>query len=291
MLVAEVDAASVLHVLEDRATITRLGRGVDRTQRLDSAAIDRTLEVLREYATTAAKWGATTTAVGTSALRDAENRDEFLVPAQRILGCPIQAIAGVREAELTFRGALEGIDVGHEPITVVDLGGGSTEIIVGAAGGIVQRASLDIGSVRLHERHQLSAPVSEAQAQAVRKDVRAMLAASEISPAPRMLAIAGTATTLAAMFFEVSPYDPTRVHGQRLTAPQLGSQVRRLLASSLPVRKTMAGLDPQRADVIAAGALILQELLDWSASGELVVSDGGVRFGLAREALAQIGPD
>ncbi len=288
MLVAEIDAANALHVLEDRAAITRLGRGVDRTGRLDDAAIERALTALRSFAEIARDWRAPIVAVGTSALRDATNRDLFLAPARALLGCEIRAIGGVEEAELTFRGALEGIVVGDDPITVVDVGGGSTEIIVGAAGAVVDRISLDIGSVRMHERHGLGAPTDPAHVRALRNDVRRILASTSIRPAPRLLAIAGTATTAAAMVGGVDPYDPTRVHGQRITREQLGQQLQRLLESSLAARRQIKGLHPDRADVIAAGVLILDELLGWASVSELIVSDGGVRFGLARAALGAI---
>lgn len=287
MLVAEIDAANAFKVLEDRATITRLGRGVDQTRQLDAAAIARTLEALRAYADTAKRWDASVVAVGTSALRDAANRDAFLAPAAAIVGCRIHAIDGAREAELTFRGALEGIDAGSEPITVVDVGGGSTEIIVGAQGAVAERVSLNFGSVRLHERYQLTAPVTGVQADAVRNDVRLQLTSLGMVPAPRVVAVAGTATTLASMALGVGSYDPVRVHGQRLTRAQLGVQLNRLLRSSIAERQGMVGLLPERADVIAAGALILDELMSWSGANEFVVSDGGVRFGLAREALGQ----
>lgn len=292
MLVAEFGAANALRVLDDRATITRLGRGVDRTRRLAPDGIERTLGVLAGYVELARRWSAPVVAVGTSAIRDADNRDEFLAPAERILGCRIQTISGGREAELTFQGALDGIDVGSEPLTVVDIGGGSTEIIVGAAGVVRHRTSLDFGSVRMHERHGMSAPASLEQQRALRDEVRTMLAVGvTFAPVPRLLAIAGTATTLAAIAGEVDPYDRARVHGARVTRDVLGAQVQQLAACSIDERCHIVGLDPARADVIATGAIILEELLRWSGADELTVSDGGVRFGLAREALGRVGVD
>lgn len=291
MLVAEVDAANVFRVLEDGANITRLGRGVDRTNRLDGAAIERTLSVLRSYAETARRWNAPIVAVGTSAVRDASNRDAFLRPAEALLGCEIRAIGGVEEAELTFLGAVEGIPIGDKPITVVDVGGGSTEIIVGVDGAIRDRVSLNIGSVRMHERHGLGAPTSASQIDAVRDDVQRILAGAAIVPTPRILAIAGTATTIAAMVSEIEPYDPVRIHGAEVTREDLGAQVQRLVHSTIAERKQIRGLHPDRADVIAAGAIILEEILAWSGASTLIASDGGVRFGLARAALAKIGAD
>ena len=291
MLLAEVEPDGRLRVLQDLATITRLGRGVDRTKHLDEAAIERTLAVLRDYASRAQACGAKVVAVGTSALRDALNRDAFLKPAEAILGCQIQAIAGALEAELTFLGALEGIEVGPLPLTVVDVGGGSTEIIVGSNGVIRDRISLDVGSVRMHERHKLAAPMTDEQMRSLRSEIRAELSRVPFDVAPRLLAIAGTATTLSAMAQAIDPYDPARVHGSRLSAGQLREQTTRLATATLDERKRFRGLHPDRADVIAAGAVILEELLAWTQAPELIVSDGGVRFGLARRSLAQNSAD
>lgn len=291
MLVAEAGPSGGLVALEDHAVITRLGRGVDRTRRLDETAVSRTLDVLRGYTQIAARYGAEVVAVGTSALRDAENRDAFLVPAQEILGCHVQAIGGDREAALTFLGAVEGIEVGKAPITVVDIGGGSTEIVIGADGEIAERVSLDMGSVRLHERHGVTAPATADQIAAVRRDVRALLRGSTLEPVPRVLAIAGTATTFAAMVGEVEPYDARRVHGMRLAAAELHRQLDHLARCTLEERRRIRGLHPDRADVILTGGLILDEVLSWAGAAELVVSDGGVRYGLAREALGVQPPD
>jgi exopolyphosphatase/guanosine-5'-triphosphate,3'-diphosphate pyrophosphatase len=171
MLVSEVGAANALVRLEDRATITRLGRGVDRTGRLDSVAVDGTLQALQEYRRCADTWFAEIVAVGTSALRDAENRDDFLLPAQSILGVAVEVVAGEREAGLTFCGALEGRAAGADNLMGVDIGGGSTEFVLGKGNSIEHRVSVNLGSVRMHERCALAAPAGPRQVAALRAEI------------------------------------------------------------------------------------------------------------------------
>lgn len=289
MFVAEVGAANALVGLEDRATITRLGRGVDRTGRLDPVAVEETLQVLRQYRSCADNWCAEIVAVGTSALRDAENRDDFLLPAQSILGVAVEVVAGEREAGLTFGGALEGMAAEVDNLMVVDIGGGSTELVLGNGNVMGRRVSLNLGSVRLHERYGLSAPAGLTHIAALRAEVASALRRTGLEPPRRLVATAATATTLAAMHLGLRHYDRERIHGIQLTAKALSFQVDRLLCASLEERNQMAGLDPKRADVLPVGALILEEIVRWCGCDALVVSDGGVRYGLAREALEKFG--
>lgn len=289
MLVAEVGAANELVRLEDRATITRLGRGVDRSGRLDPVAVHATLHALRQYRNCADAWTADLVAVGTSALRDADNRDDFLLPAQAILGVAVEVVAGEREAALTFCGALEGLATDGDHLMVVDIGGGSTEFVLGEGNAIGHRVSVNLGSVRMHERYGLSAPAESSHVAALRADVASMLRRTGLEPPPRLVATAATATTLAAMHLGLRQYDRERIHGMQLTAEALSAQVDRLLGASMHERHQMAGLDPQRADVIPVGALILEEVVRWCGCDVVVVSDGGVRYGLAREALEKFG--
>lgn len=289
MLVAEVGAANAFVTLENRATITRLGRGVGRTGRLSPVAVETTLQTLRQYRSCADAWNAEIVAVGTSALRDAENRDDFLLPARSTLGVAVEVAAGDREAALTFRGALEGMKVSADALMVVDIGGGSTEFVLGKGNAMGHRVSVNLGSLRMHEQYGLSAPVESSQVTALRAEVASMLRHTGLQPPKRLIATAATATTLAAMHLGLRQYDRERIHGMQLTADALSAHVNRLLCASLEERYQMAGLDPKRADVIPVGALILEEVVRWCGSDVVVVSDGGVRYGLAREALEKFG--
>jgi exopolyphosphatase/guanosine-5'-triphosphate,3'-diphosphate pyrophosphatase len=289
LLIAEATPEGPRAVLE-RATITRLGEGVDRTRMLAPAARERTLRCLESYAEDMRAFGANTrAAVGTSALRDAEGGGDFTREVANVIGVAPQVIDGMREAALTFRGALSGLAVRGD-LTVFDVGGGSTEIVQGTRGEAARAdssVSLDIGSVRLFERHVTSDPPSQHDLARVRADIDAALESAPRAQTPRILVgVAGTVTTLASIALELADYDPARVHGFVLTRSVVADVARKLERLSLPERRTLRGLDPKRADVIVAGALIVERVMDRANASELVVSDRGVRWGLAEELLA-----
>jgi exopolyphosphatase/guanosine-5'-triphosphate,3'-diphosphate pyrophosphatase len=293
LLVAERRGGALVPILE-RATITRLGRGVDATRQLDAEAVEATLACLAGYAEDIARAGVTRVgAVGTSAMRDARGGDDFRARAGALLGEAPRVISGPEEAALTFAGALTGLAL-TGPVVVFDLGGGSTEIIRGRAGDdeVVERAvSLDVGAVRLTERHLHADPPRSEEQEAVRADARAALA--ELTEgwrtpavAPLVVGVAGTVTTLAAYALGVVPYDAGRVHGARLTAAAISASRAALARMPLAERRAVPAIEPKRADVIVAGALIVEEVLAWAGAAELVVSDRGVRWGLARQLAA-----
>jgi exopolyphosphatase/guanosine-5'-triphosphate,3'-diphosphate pyrophosphatase len=288
LLVAEGDGADLRRV-HDACTITRLGQGVDRTGVLADAAVERTLACLAGYAGVARDLGVERiAAVGTSAMRDARGGERFLEAAERLLGVRPEVVSGEREAALTFDGALVGLGI-EGPVAVFDVGGGSTEVIVGrtdAAGGHIDRAvSLDIGSVRLTERHVHGDPPAEAELAAVRADVDTALASAPGVAGTPLVGVAGTVTTLAAISLELERYVGAAVHGTRLAREELG-RLRALLAGMpLAERRAVRGLEPNRADVIVAGAAIVEAVCAWAGARALTVSDGGVRWGVAR-ALA-----
>jgi exopolyphosphatase/guanosine-5'-triphosphate,3'-diphosphate pyrophosphatase len=292
LLVAEQRGAELVPV-EERATVTRLGQGVDRTRALAPEAIERTLACLRDYA--AVLRGARAErldVVGTSAMRDAQGGAAFVERARDLLGVAPRVVSGEEEAALSFEGALAGLELGDGAVTVFDVGGGSTEIIRGHASGSVRDAiSLQVGSVRLTERHLASDPPSAAELARVREDVRAALATAPGAPTGTLVGVAGTVTTIAAVANGVAPYDGSRVHGARVDAATLGRTLERLAGAPLALRRQISGLDPARADVVVAGTVLVQELLAWafpgaggapSADASFVASDRGVRWGLAR---------
>lgn len=286
LLVARLDDRGRLVPLIDRATVTGLGRGVDRRGTLSPEAVQTALRVLRDYADQARATGARSIrAVGTSALRDARDATAFLEPASAIVGSPVEVITGAREAELTFRGSVEGIDVPDGVVTVVDLGGGSTEIVRGRGTEASEATSLDVGSVRLFERHLRDDPPTPDQVAAARTDIREVLASSAVQPSAPLVGIAGTVTTVASLIRAIDPYDPDRVHGLRISVDEIAQLEERLLTMPVEDRRVLPGLDPARADVIAAGTLLLVEIAEAAGAREVVVSNGGVRVGLALELL------
>jgi exopolyphosphatase / guanosine-5'-triphosphate,3'-diphosphate pyrophosphatase len=289
LVVAERDPSGMVQVVLDRATITRLGQGVDKTKCLAPEAVARTLDCLRSYAAILRESDVERLrVVGTSALRDVPASASFTTRAAKILGVSPQIIAGTLEAELTFRGALSGLGLAG-PVTVVDIGGGSTEIILGEASDVRVRAdifrSVDVGCVRLTERHVSTDPPTNAELVAVANSMRqALHTVGNVPHDGTLVAVAGTATTLAAVHLDLSAYDSTKVHGCVLSRQVVDNLVDRLSQLSQAQRHRVVGLDPQRADVIVAGGVMLATTLDVFGCDRVTVSDRGVRFGLI-EAL------
>ncbi|HVZ72455.1 MAG TPA: Ppx/GppA family phosphatase [Polyangia bacterium] len=290
LLVARVDDDGAITVLDERAEITRLGRGIGHDGALGAEGIAKTLEALRGYAEIIRARGARVAAIGTEGLRRASNAADFLGPAAEILGAPIEVIAGDREAALTFRAAAESFpdEARARTLVVVDIGGGSTEIIIAERGAVRFRTSLPLGSVRLTEKHvrpDPTSPSSPDEREAIAREVDAALAAV---PWPRdarplLVGVAGTVTSLAAMALALATYDPARVHGFDLSLPALDGEIARLAAATQAERERFVGLDPRRADVILAGAILLGRLARAAGVEAIRVSDRGIRWGLLYE--------
>lgn len=273
LLVIDLDGD---RVIEDRCRIERLGRGVDRTGRLDAERVRGALDALREYAEAIRAAGAERViAVGTQALREVANREEFLGPAAEILGVPVEVIGGEREADLSFLAAARSFP-DLDPMVVIDVGGGSTEFIVGRGGRRESAVSIPIGSVRLAERHG-----EDREALCVAIDQA--IAEASLPAGASLVGIAGTVTTLAAVALALPGYEPEKVHGYRLPVAEVERQLGLYLATPLEARKQIVGLDPKRADVIHAGAAIVWRVMVRAGAAEIVVSDRGVRYGLAWE--------
>jgi exopolyphosphatase/guanosine-5'-triphosphate,3'-diphosphate pyrophosphatase len=293
LLVAEGSPRSPSAVLE-RATITRLGKGVDQTRRLSSEGIARTVACLATYADLLRELGVERTlAVCTSAARDAENGAEFLETARQALGTTPRIVDGNEEARLVFDGALTGLSL-DGPVTVFDIGGGSTEVIRGICSGdraVPERAvSMNIGSVRLTERHVHDDPPNAGELRAIADDIDEHLSTAPLDDPGTLVGVAGTMTTLAAVEKELDTYDPAVVHGSVLRKSAIQSMFDRLSQVPLDLRRQVPGLEPARADVILAGALIALRLMERARADEVLVSDRGVRWGLAKAALNPANP-
>jgi exopolyphosphatase/guanosine-5'-triphosphate,3'-diphosphate pyrophosphatase len=285
LTIAERGPGGVRALLE-RATITRLGERVDRTGSLSEAATARTLACLRTYSELLLQARVEALdVVGTSALRDAAGSQSFLDAAAHLLGKRPRVISGDEEAALTFFGAISGLDL-EATVIVFDIGGGSTEIIVRSGAGELAAKSLDIGSVRLFERHLHADPPLPGEVEQVRRAVATALRDAPLPAAEATLVgVAGTITTLAAINQGLVAYDSARVHGAELERTAIEALLQRLAALPLDQRRNVTGLDPGRADVIVAGAAIAAEVVRWSGRSSLKVSDRGVRWGLIQRLL------
>jgi exopolyphosphatase/guanosine-5'-triphosphate,3'-diphosphate pyrophosphatase len=290
LLVAEKQPDGSLVAVDERATVTRLGEGVDQSRRFLPAALARTVACLDEYAAVVRDLAVDRVAiVGTSAMRDAAGGEELSARVQAAFGVPAQVVSGPVEARLTFRGALAGMPLqGADHLAVFDIGGGSTEVVLGKIHGgqpaLSYACSFDVGSVRLTERHVRSDPPSAAERDALSTAAREAFAeVPPMPPGPAPIGIAGTMTTLAAVSLRMRVYDGPRVHGHLLARDELRRVVEELASVPLATRRTIAGMEPKRADVIVAGGLLALALLDHWKAAEVLISDRGVRWGLAEE--------
>ncbi|MFF2327003.1 MULTISPECIES: exopolyphosphatase [unclassified Streptomyces] len=297
LLVADADPSTgELVELDRRMEIVRLGQGVDRTGRLAPEALERTFAACRQYAEVIRKHGARKTRfVATSASRDAENRDEFVRGVLDILGVEPEVISGDQEAEFSFTGAtkeLAGRDHLAKPYLVVDIGGGSTEFVVGDDHVRAAR-SVDIGCVRMTERHLVrdgvvSDPPTPGQIAAIRADIDAALDLAEetvpLTGAATLVGLAGTVTTVAAIALGLDAYDSEAIHHSRISLGQVQEITARLLASTHAERAAIGAMHPGRVDVITAGALILLAVMKRSGAQEVVVSEHDILDGIAWHA-------
>lgn len=284
LLIAEVSANS-LTALFEKETVVRLGKGVDAEGNINAEAMQRGLACLREYATHAREHGCEKIiAVGTSALRDAKNREAFLSFIKQETGIAVNVISGETEARLTYRGALSNKRDLPEPLAIIDIGGGSTEVVLGTHAQITSARSADIGSVRLTERLLKHDPVQAEEVHSLRSHAEQIMRAtwplSELQNVASMVGTAGTITTLAAMAQGLTQYESDRIDRYTLSLTKLNEIVATLARLPIVERKILPGLNPARADVILAGALLLETFMRVYDFDHIVVSNRGLRHGV-----------
>jgi exopolyphosphatase/guanosine-5'-triphosphate,3'-diphosphate pyrophosphatase len=289
LLVADIEPGSgKIAPVEHRQTIVRLGQNVDEGRVICREAVERLVACMSEYAGLCRSLGVTKIlAAGTSALRDASNRDEVIGGVRRATGIELRCISGSEEAELTFIGAVAGMPGVPEPFTVIDIGGGSTEIIVGTSAAVERSVSIDIGSVRLTERFFTSLPPDPAEFDAARNEIDRLLSAN-LAPffgsKPEVFGVAGTLTTIAQVCMGERRFDPQKVQGFRLGY----DDVLRILETlrPMPLHEVVAlGIPEGRADVILMGTLILHRFMHLLGVKSVTVSIQGLRFGMALKEL------
>ncbi len=286
LLVAEA-ADGRLHVLHDEERCPRLGRGVDAAGRIGPEAISRVAEALADYRRTARRFGVEALAVAaTSAMRDAANRAEVAARLSEVAGAPVTVLSGVEEATFTFRGVMTGF-AQRPAATMLDIGGGSTELAWGTPAGLAGALSVDVGCVRFTERHLTRRPPSPAALESARRAIAGALPARPAAPGP-LIAVAGTPTTVAALEAGLTQRAPGAVDDRVLPAARVDAWVDRL--AGLTDAQTLALAPPLlagRADIVLAGTLILAEVVRWLGAPEVVVSDRGLRHGWALEVAAR----
>lgn len=264
--------------------IVKLGEGVDTTKNFAPAAVERTLNALGKFKKILDTHGVEKVRFcATSATRDAQNRDIFIEPARDILGVAPEVIAGSEEARLSFLGATSDLSADDAPFLVIDIGGGSTEFVIGSRA-VESAISVDIGCVRMTERHFTQDPPSESEIEQARLDINQAIDRAEsvvaIRSAKTLVAVAGTATTVAAAALDLAEYDRERIHQSHISAERAIDISEWLLTLNRSERASLGYMHPGRVEVISAGALVLAEIMKRTGSSEFVASEKDILDGI-----------
>ncbi len=283
-----------ISIICDIHSIARLGEGVDQTGHISDEAFARAASIASQYKALCSKEGVELVkAVATSAVRDAKNGHSVCERLGAILGCEIRCISGDEEAKFSFTGANETVDLQ----TVADIGGGSTEYCTGENKTLLHRMSLQIGAVRLHERYFRSLPPSLHAVDSARQEIRKQLALLPQAEAMRrgdfvsgiITGVGGTFTTLAAIDLQLSEFDSHRVHNHVMTVETVSAITDYLLTTSLSKLLENPAIHPQRADILPAGSLILEETLLFFGAASCLASTKGLRYGVLYDAFERMG--
>ena len=272
-------------VLCDDHDIARLGEGVDKMKQLSREAQHRALRSIQRHLEKATLIGSERIiAVGTSALRDAENSNEFIELVNRETGVAVEVISGEEEARMTYAGAHFNLPLETKHSVVIDIGGGSTEIASGIGTQVYSHTSIDIGCVRLTERYLTQAPPEQKNIDAARNEIKTLLTQHNIkrvSEDTTVIGVAGTPTTLAQLVHHIVPFDREKIHGSIISAEEVRAMTTLLQSKSQEELRSMPGVDPRRSDILLAGLFILQETLTALGAETINVSVCGLRYGVA----------
>jgi exopolyphosphatase / guanosine-5'-triphosphate,3'-diphosphate pyrophosphatase len=293
LLIADLPVNGPLKELRSERRILRLGEGVDQSKRLNSAAMDRVIQCLKEWrAVIDSSRVDACTVVATSAVRDAANRQEFLDRVKCEAGFEVEVITGEEEAHRTMLGVRSGLPTGVTDVLALDIGGGSTEFIFDRPGQSPLVRSIDIGVVRLSERllHHDPPTCDEIQQARdwVRNETQEAMAAMPRHPGQVFVGTAGTVTSLAAMAQQLPTYEPARIHNYRLTLETISNLEQQLLSRTKAARIGLPGLEKNREDVIASGAIIIRTVMETLGEQECLVSDLGLREGVLLSLATQV---
>jgi exopolyphosphatase/guanosine-5'-triphosphate,3'-diphosphate pyrophosphatase len=286
LLIADIDVSAGTFVEVTRLMkIVRLGEGVDKTGQFAPAAIERTLTAVRDYAAEIARYQPVALRFcATSASRDASNRELFINGVEEILHTTPEVISGTEEAHLSFLGATRDFSIDQGPFLVVDIGGGSTEFVYGTRD-VEAAISVNIGCVRMADRHLRSDPPSETELAAARSDIDEAIARAAavvpITSAKTLVAVAGTATTVAAAALDLPRYDAEVLHLSRVSAAQARQVAERFAHLNHAQRAALPYMHPGRVDVISAGALVLSRVVDATGASEFIASEHDILDGIA----------
>ncbi|MTB26046.1 MAG: exopolyphosphatase [Actinobacteria bacterium] len=290
LLIAEENpGASAFTEISRKMSIVKLGEGVDKNKAFLPDAISRTLAALKAFAAEIAEAKVEKVRFcATSATRDAQNRDDFLIPVAQILGITPEVISGDEEAKLSFLGATQALSKSDGPFLVIDIGGGSTEFVFGVEQ-VEAARSVNIGCVRMSERHFKNDPPNQSEIDSARIDIRNAIAqAAEVVPiknAKTLVAVAGTATTVAAAALNLAEYDSELIHLAKISAKETRRVSDWLLTLTRQERSDLGYMHPGRVDVIAAGSLVLAEIIEATGLESFVASENDILDGMVWSML------
>ncbi len=284
LLLAEISAGALREIHSDRR-ITRLGQDLCRTGRISLSARDRSIAALADFNRSMTRYGTDhVAAVGTSALRNASNADDFITAVREITGIEIRVISGEEEARLTLLGVTRALDIRNKRALVMDIGGGSTELILSRPEGRSRVISLPLGAVYLTEHFLKGDPPAADEMEQARRMIESELDKhgwlEHVSADVVLIGTAGTITTLAAMNMKLTDYDPARINGARLSRKSIDGLVSVLSSTAVRDRQTLPGLEPGREDIILAGAVVCREIMNRLGFQQVQVSDWGLREGI-----------
>lgn len=281
--VGELAADKTITTVLDTNDIARLGEGLDKTGEISPEAMERNVSAVAAFAAKAQELGADqVVAVGTMALRKASNSAEFVAKVKEACGVEVQIIPGEEEARLSYLAILSGLPLQDGELVVFDTGGGSTEFIFGKGTAVSKRFSVNLGAVRITENYLKSDPVTPAEVQAALAQIDKEFAEAGVEGHPtQLVGMGGTVTSMGAVKHKMVKYDPDVIQGSTLTRADIAEQIGEYSHRTIEQRKELPGLQPKRADVILAGACILDTITRRLGVDQLTISDRGLRHGLA----------
>lgn len=284
-LVGEKRPDGTVKTVVDQNDVARLGEGLWESGVLSESAMERNAQAVARFVKTAKEHSAEEiVCVGTMALRSAANGAEFVKRVRDLCGVEVRILPGEEEARLSYLAVLSGLPIPDGDMVVFDTGGGSTEFIFGRGAEVVKRFSVDLGAIRITERFFRDDPVKEDSVAAALQTIDAELAAAGVAGRPcKLVGMGGAVTTMGAVKHKMERYDSAVIQGSILTRADVTRQISQYSARTLAQRCELPGLQPKRADVILAGACILQSVMDRLSAQELTISDRGLRHGLAFE--------
>lgn len=282
-LVGEKQADGTVKTIVDKNDIARLGEGLRETGVISAEAMQRNAEAVARFAQEAKENGADKiVSVGTMALRSAGNSADFVKMVKELCGVEVQIIPGEEEARLSYLAILSGLPIPDGDMVIFDTGGGSTEFIFGKGTELVKRFSVNLGAIRITEKFFSDDPVKAGSVEEALKEIDAEFAAAGVEGKPvQLVGMGGTVTSMGAVKHKMVKYDPDVIQGSTLTRADIADQIKEYSARTVEQRRELPGLQPKRADVILAGACILQDIIDRLGVDALTISDRGLRHGLA----------